>query len=230
MGIEIAEGRSTEDQLVMDSIWQYWKMFSQGERTWKFDVMDMDEELHALATHYLQRYGGEFEYLVDLKRKGPIGLTQAKGVLNCAVAELKREHGMSGNRRVLTKPVPCGFYGLPSGVFVRYQDWKDKDPGTRVLSVLVAVKPKMQWQGVAASRPDKSWSVWGKHRDGEMEQATAEFFANDADYEAMGMVFAETLNRCCKCGRTLTIPIAKNKGRCAKCAQIIDEDEVNVPF
>lgn len=219
MSIVDPENRTPEEAALLESIWQYWEAFAQGDTRWKFDVMDMDDELHALAVEYLRRYDGDFEYLVDLKGKGQLpSLNQAKGILNTAVAGIKRDKGMLGKRRVVEYPPAVGFYRtLKDEMYMRVAEWKKAEEGTLVVSILTDVKPKMKWQGVAAIRPDKSYSVWQAFRNGEVEERVYELLAPDADLEAMQVGFASALNRCCSCGKTLTVPPDKFNGRCQKC-------------
>lgn len=246
MSVTEVENRTPEEQQLLDTIWQYWEAFAQGDIKWKFDVMDMDDELHSLAYEYLRRYDGDFEYLVDLKSKGQVpSLNQAKGILNTAVAGIKREKGLAGKRRVVDFVPNNGFYRtLKDEMYMRIADWKKAEAGTRVISILTDVKPKMKWQGVAAIRPDLSYSVWNNFRGTEVEERVSELLASDADLEAMQIGFAKALNRCATCGKTLTVPTDKFNGRCASCGTTkqspaqpspngvrgVKLDEVSVPF
>lgn len=250
MGIEDPQTRTPAQQTVVDTIWQYWQAFARGDMRWKFEVMDVDEELHQLAAAYLKDYEGDFEYLVDLKAKtgmNHMSLSQAKGVLNTAVAGVKREKGLIGKRRTVKAMPDDGFFGtLQDEMYFRIAGWAKAEAGTKVLSILTEVKPKMKWQGVAAVRPDLSYSVWGDYRDTEIEERVKELLADDADLAAMQVAFAKALNRCSTCGKTLTSPLDTNGGKCPKHgsaaaptspeppvpngAQGVRLEEVEVPF
>lgn len=64
----------------------------------RFSLDDVTPQLGVGATHYAMRYSGTFSFMVDMRiqaRRRSLTLPQAKGVLNCMLAEVRRQRAAS---------------------------------------------------------------------------------------------------------------------------------------
>lgn len=70
----------------------------------KFDVSDVDPELMRGATEFARQYQGSFEYMVSMHQQALrqwLTVPQAKGVLNCMMADVRRQRLASRPKEVV---------------------------------------------------------------------------------------------------------------------------------
>lgn len=89
----------------------------------KFEVADVTPELHAFAEQFATNYQGTFEYMVDMRANmvsyGRLTPAQAKGVLNCARADVLR----AANFATPTVELTDGFFQTVDGTDVYKIQW-----------------------------------------------------------------------------------------------------------
>jgi len=80
----------------------------------KFAPHEVTSELHRIAVNYVEHYSGDFSYLVSMTDRlangYAINANQAKGILNCLLAERRR------NQRS-TEPAPEGIHLFQNEVY-----------------------------------------------------------------------------------------------------------------
>jgi len=150
----------------------------------KFTDSQVTPELREAGLAYLATYEGDFNYLVDLKRRNPAQLSvgQIRGILNCIRAQVLRERD-AGEQAV----VADGRYAIIMANKLRF--FRVNTPTEGRWSNFTFVNEIFGGGGKVAIR------------DKNLRQAVLDYIANDADALAR---FGQELGICGNCGRDLT--------------------------
>ena len=213
----------------------------------KFSVEDVNDTLMEWATTYTDHYQGNFSFMLDMVRAiqqyGKLSLGQAKGVLNCALAEY-RYRGPSEQTfsipvedeiptiapQTVSQPtsveqkVPNGTYTV---VFAD-QDYRtlrikddfrsDAPEGSQMAEYLIGPDNSRDFKGFAFVSGEKV-GIWRKFKeDSVLADALRILFE---DPEEAGYAYAVQSGNCYRCGRKLTVPESLNRGLGPECAKVI---------
>lgn len=169
----------------------------------KFVPEEVTPELAALADRYARAYEGTFQFMFDMREAAVVrGLTvgQAKGVLNCLLAELRRNAAAApaapaeGGSLDLSG-LPAGMYAVPGG-------------DTR-LKVRVSVPgERSKWNGWIFVNDGAEYGAgtkYGSQRPGELYrgQIVEQLRAIVADPRAAAAAYGQLTGKCGLCGRQL---------------------------
>lgn len=83
----------TEVQSALETTWQVVRQ-KAVDSNYRFTPEEVSSTMRRGATTYSLAYSGTFSFMVDMKRqaaRGILSVNQAKGVLNCMLAEVRRE-------------------------------------------------------------------------------------------------------------------------------------------
>lgn len=170
----------------------------------KVEVSDITDDLVDAAEEYLAAYTGDFGFLTDLRRRGrPLSDGQAKGVLNCWRAEVRRA---ARQATAPTEPLPEvreGHYAVASVTGNNDLDFFRVDRPT-----------EGRWAGrtfvkrVIGGHPE--YAVRGEDARRVLERIAA-------DPEA-GQRYGQEIGRCCACNRRLTDEASRAAGIGPDCA------------
>ena len=148
---------------IVDHVYNIWGERFGGDTSAKFSAGDVDDELLSLAAIYLADYEGDFEFLVSVKQDIDAGKTMspgiAKGILNCVVAEAKRQRNIGGGGGTPIAHVPApGFYRVTVGAYTdtfRIRDWTPQGTDKKLLMVSAQFVPESdnEWTMVAVIDP-----------------------------------------------------------------------------
>lgn len=206
-------------------------------------------DLYDAACRYVKSYGGDFEFLIQIKRKmshhgGPTD-AQAKGILNCIAAEVRKQ-----KRGVTPVPAPAAavvapassanaiigdFSKIPDGTVtivdeesgthrtLRISIWKAKGDGSRIAAMMTGPDNDRNFTGFATIRPDGSASVWNRFSSAEywgwmgaMERLATATADEFGEYRE---AWAMRSGRCARCGRKLTVPASLHRGLGPECVK-----------
>lgn len=182
----------------------------------KFTPEEMTPELVALATRYAKAYEGSFEFMVDMREAATVrGLTagQAKGTLNCLLAEIRR--GGRGSAPAessldLSELMP-GMYAVPNGE-------------TRLKVRVSHGGDSGRWAGFVFVNDGAEYGAgtrYGMQKPGEMYrgQIEDELRAILADPKAASAAYGQLVGRCGVCGRRLEDEESVARGIGPVCAE-----------
>lgn len=213
----------------------------------KFEARDIttdDSVLYQAAMAFAQTYHGSFEYMTDMRSNASVGFlsaNQAKGVLNCLMAEARR--------RVQVKPATAapvaktdytsvldGFYTVvfdaanPSDrITIQIEKWvgfRDKQSGQErddVRSVRFLSGPDNEADYMFAAAIYGTGILFqGRSFGPRVQQALGILVqASGADRAVMGAAYAFESSRCWRCNRQLTVEDSVAGGIGPKCAKKI---------
>ena len=198
-----------------------------GRKFFEADVLN-SEGLRLAANSYATFYDGDFSFMLDMRAaaKGPKGLSfrMAAGVLNCLVAQVRRE--------AKAKPAPAGVVQSSAleaqmdGTFTlkvvgdevtnvtlrlktmdadqlaRYK----KPAGSQVLEYLYGPDNETCYRGFAFVT-GREVKIWSKFRDNARLDIAAEMLmsADTETLKAAGYEWALVSGRCYICGHKLTV-------------------------
>ena len=165
----------------------------------KFEVGDVTPDLLAAANAFARRYEGTFTYMLDMRYKATkwgLSPAQAKGVLNCLMAEgnkaLAASNPTAAPAGTALTVEDKGVYVLPDGTIVKLQANKAKTAvysmrwveigGTRLTEAGPKVKAEYQYE------PALKAQVASQGRKMNLEEAKA---------------FIVRYGVCSRCGRQL---------------------------
>jgi len=211
----------------------------------KFEAGDVTHELAAAAQRYLDGYTGNFSFLTSLLANGAqrrYGLTtgQAKGVLNCMVADYRKQQE--------TTPTFASIPVVPDGKYtVVFNTPRNPDNPTAdedaddyvTLRLKTPIQGNFKGRQIAAylSGPDNNSNYTGFATvDGSAAHVWQRFTASptfhrpiaalsvllnmDPDTQQLaGLAYALRSGNCYRCGRTLTVPASLYRGMGPICAQ-----------
>lgn len=205
-----------------------------------------------LAIEYLSSYKGNFGFLVSVResmfRNKTLSLGQVSGVLNCLLAEYKKERKAkeaqvqaqaqapgttpSSNWIIpVDHDIPSGRYtcvweidGKQDYVTLRISDneWAaaNQTPGTRVVEYLFGPNNDAEYKGFAflTPMPKPTIRLWKRHVGAERLEIACRILAL-GDYRLLGKAYAMMSGNCYVCGRTLTTPESIEAGIGPICAE-----------
>jgi hypothetical protein len=162
----------------------------------KFQVSEMTPELIARADEYTRDYAGTFSFMLSVQRSrsryGNITPGQAKGALNCLLAEKRRER--SERRHAAARQIATNLPDVPEGRYAVELDG--------VLKFYKVDKPtEGRWAGrtfVKVQASDTEYPV----RAAESRRKVLETIA--VDPRGALQRYGRELGHCGVCGRTLT--------------------------
>lgn len=165
-------------------------------------VSPLAAELHDLANAWLKATDPTFDFLADIKRRGGAkSPAQAKGVLNCLLAQMRqaKEELDTDSSLKVTEP---GIYAKDDVVY-KVQLTKDKE--RLYAKKLVALT---DYQGDRLTENDERvrWS-W-EYANGAIYQLQVTDRMNEADARDFGLRFGI----CANCGKRLTVADSIEKG------------------
>lgn len=181
----------------------------------KFEASDMDAGLCTYALGWLKAYTGDFEFLVDLRKKAKHTLTegQAKGVLNCWRADYFRNKAKEAEKveakEAKANPlpdVPEGHYAIAT-----------KDGANNTLAFYRVDRPtEGKWAGktfvklIVGGKPDSRVPR-------EQVRSVLDRIAK-AGPDKAGALYGQEIGRCCRCNRHLTNDESRKLGIGPECA------------
>ncbi len=198
----------------------------------KFDVESVTVALHEVAEDYAEQYKGTFSFMLQMQdeviRRDRLSVGQAKGVLNCMAAELRRANKpQESNETAIVSEPPVGYFTLEyqDGVHATIRVSKARGQ-EMVFNVAVLVNGgdfarcgKVD-QGVL-----KLWKrafVWGQDqgypltdRHGDAIKA----LLGALDVTAFGLAYARRNTRCYRCDKMLTDPESMDRGLGPECSR-----------
>jgi hypothetical protein len=210
----------------------------------KFEREDMNPLLRQAAVAYAANYEGDFPYMVEMRAAVTATISgngaylsdgQAKGVLNCLMADARRRLADRPAARVeaavVTSPVltrvPDGRYrvtlvdGQHLAVRIERVAKDSKLPqGTRVISTRINGD---DWLGMAAITPEGAFKLW-RAAQGDLRDriSNAVEILDQAETQdgwlIAGLAFAQEGSQCFFCGRDLDTPESLLVGYGPKCA------------
>lgn len=195
----------------------------------KFEVTDVTPELTTVAREYLASYEGNFSFLLDLRAKSARGLSagQAKGVLNCLLADLRRAaRPAAAPAAVLNlSRIPDGRYRVVDGLdgssstavrLVKATWATDKPAGTRA----VAVRCAEGWLNLGFLSPTGELSLWRKAEAFKARVlASLAILASVDDTLIYGLAYALEGGECYICGSELDTEESLAAGYGPTCAK-----------
>lgn len=203
------------------------------------------------AITFLQEYKGTFEFIIDVQRyyydTGDISDGQAKGVLNCILADVRRskrfrkaqqspnEFTIDASRDdIVEQAVQNGRYTVVFNgrdddyLTIKLSDCKfgDLPKGTQVASYLYGPDNGRDYIRFAFVL-GKEMRVWSRFHDtGRVIAALRTLLESDDDQvREYGHSYALKSNNCYRCGRALTVPVSIHRGLGPVCAGIIGGEE-----
>lgn len=199
----------------------------------KFDPSDVNDYLMGLAHEYAENYEGTFSFMVDMKQDalyGDLSKNKAKGVLNCALAEARRNTYQT-NEVVAEKSAPVERY-IPNGTYTvvfpdgdyrtlrLVDDWREGETG-QVAQFLSGSDNENSYTGFAFVNGQTA-HVWKRFKDySEIAQALAMLLADKETAAEYGYNYAMESGNCYRCGRKLTVPASISRGLGPICAELI---------
>lgn len=207
----------------------------------KFEASDMSPLLRQAARMYAASYEGDFGYMVEMRAAVAgngafLSDGQAKGVLNCLMADARRRLSAKPAAPVAAPEVtsPPVLLQVPDGRFrvtlvdgshlaIRIEKVaKDSKlpQGTRVISTRINGD---DWMGMASVSPEGAFRLWNACR-GELRDrvSNAVDILDSAETQdgwlIAGLAFAQEGAQCFFCGRDLDTPESLMVGYGPKCA------------
>lgn len=208
----------------------------------KFDDTDLYRrpELQDVAEEYLVQYTDQvrtgdrrpFDYLDEIATRywanRTISTAQWRGVLNCLRAESIRAHREPQDTVTPGQPQDAprpGTYTLvcPSHrrtIRIKEVDFGDLPQGTLKIQYLTGSDNDTSFTSCAFLRPNGTLQVWGRFAadQGLIDDLRTFLALGDADRTQAGLAYALESGRCCRCGRTLTVPASIHQGMGPDCA------------
>ena len=197
----------------------------------KFESTDMTVELRLAARQYAATYEGDFPYMVEMRAAVADGGAflsegQAKGVLNCLMADARRRIADRAPKTVEAavaetpaREVPLGTFTVvfPDGhVTIRLQKPQDKSKaGVVYAKYLVGQNNDTDFE-YFASVVDGNIRARGYER--QVVALKVVLTSTGSELGAMGLAYALASSNCFYCGRTLTVPASIHSGMGPDCA------------
>lgn len=187
----------------------------------KYTDDDITLELYNQAADYLEEYKGNFEFLVNMKPyANSLSKAQARGVLNCMLAEQKRVANIK--LQTAEKVIPDGIYTIDfkdDHVTIKLKDGGDKFKHAQIASFLYGPNNDMDYIGFAFVK-GQDFSIWKKFQGTSyVRQTTAlAVLLHHDDPSMYGLAYALQSGNCYRCGRTLTVPASLYRGMGPICA------------
>lgn len=211
----------------------------------KFNDSDVVKTYQQAAETYAYFYMGDFDYLVSMRtavmKWQRLSTAQARGVLNCMAAELRRTATKAAAAAAQAEqPLECASeastWQAPTGkwtlLFAEDEPWftvrikelsaeqlvkYQKPAGTRVLQYLSGSDNDTAYTGFAWMLPDRV-VLWKKFQDNAKFEIACELVTDRERFMDAGQAYALASNNCYKCGHTLTVPASICAGLGPICA------------
>lgn len=176
----------------------------------KFTADDLTADLRAYAMTYALGYDGDFSFMVDMRdaaRRGRLSDGMAKGVLNCARADLSRK---ATTTEAPAADVPAGRYAYT---------------GTEGHTVFVKIdRPERgRWAGYTFGSFLLGGGAGGElvegARVGREQMAGVLARITEQGITESGIRFGQETGVCCRCGRGLTNEESREAGIGPECAK-----------
>lgn len=195
-------------------------------------------ELRFIAQVYTIGYTGNFSYMVDmqqaLRRWSKLTNGQAKGVLNCMVAELKRSEVnkasaaapiVNTSEQPTSATVPVGTYTIGNDddyvtLKVTTTNFGNFPEGTKTVKFLNGADNENSYKGFAFIMPNGTVKVWNAFKSNS-RIANALNALVSGDFKAFGYAYALQSGNCYRCNRKLTTPASINLGLGPICADMV---------
>lgn len=181
------------------------------------------------AWAYLQAYEGTFPFLLDIKHtvrtKQGLTLGRAAGILNCLKADLTYTAAQQTAVPVPTvKLASEGTYTLGNAegrITIRIKATLGKPGIAQVAEFLAGPDNTLDFIGFAFITDGGQVRVWKSYKQDSRIVAGIAYLmaATDEDRKRAGFEYALASSRCCKCGRTLTVPASIHQGLGPVCAE-----------
>lgn len=191
----------------------------------RFTDEDIDRYLGAYAEDFLCDYVGDFAFLTDLQRRwNPrVGLSkaQARGVLNCVLAEERRTKRPQAPQAA--HPHPRGTYTVVDSNdnrrTLRFVEPADKGrAGNTYVKLLTG--PDNEASYTYIGHIGRKGVFVPKNAVSDLVTRCVLFLiaTDDAERATAGMAYALESGNCFRCGRRLTVPASIHRGLGPDCA------------
>lgn len=202
------------------------------------DVVLRIPRLLGVAVAYLDQYRGTFDFLCDVQMSymttGRITVSQARGVLNCMLAEYRRSD--KSPRQLALEEAPQGpvAAAVENGTYtivlpdddyftlrVADANWGDFPAGTQSIAFLSGPENETDFTGCAFRYANGTVRMWKRFNGGELEhkvRLALHALASIDEQREAGEAYALRSGRCSKCGRKLTVPASLHRGMGPDCA------------
>lgn len=87
----------------------------------KFSDGDMTDALRLWANNWIERYEGDFEFLLDMKGRHRLSVGQHRGILNCYRSQVLRAKNTGGAPAETAGVEEDGIYRTPDGTIYKVQ-------------------------------------------------------------------------------------------------------------
>lgn len=218
----------------------------------RFEAQDMAPELRLAAGIFADRYEGDFLYMLEmratLRERSTLSDNQAKGVLNCLMAEARntlRQRQAAAN--AVSTPATTAVAPVVDGTYtVAFSDGSHRTfrlntldeagasrnsypAGSQHISLLVGNDNENSFAriGIVANRQlIHRWrsvqTYQGRVATDEqlsrMDEGVRVLLSADGNAQtSYGLAYAMASGRCCRCGRTLTVPASLHAGMGPEC-------------
>lgn len=226
---------------------QYYE--EQGRKFGAGDIVN-HPILSEAAYDYAINYDGNFGYMLFRRRQLQMGASfrpvEAKGVLNCLVAEARFKGISADADSVVTVPeVQNDYYGtdevkqvIPDGTYTIVWDDEGKDYTSirlKTAKKMRGVRPGVQTIayptqggkfikfGFASAEKFRPWKSFVDHNN--IVAAVTQLLSTPDDYETYGMAYAMQSGHCYRCGKQLRVPASLYRGLGPDCAQMVAQRE-----
>lgn len=206
----------------------------------KFEAGDMTVALRQAARQYASQYSGDFAYMVEMRDAVAgsgafLSDGQAKGVLNCLMADAKRRMADRAPKAVAEAATPARVYlsVVPDGryrvtladgdhlaVRINLAGKGSKLVGSRIVSTRINGD---EWMGVAHVTEAGNLKLWRSLQGELLRRVIAAIDTLDSaetqdGWLIAGLAFAQEGSQCFFCGRDLDTPESLTVGYGPVCA------------
>lgn len=190
----------------------------------RFAIEDVTRDLNKGAWAFALQYSGTFEFMVDMRRKAQhqaLSVAQAKGVLNCMLADARRQVAAAAPRETVDMTALMTLFQR-AGARLR-------NPRITLNGVVLKLMTRGQHPGSINLGSNAAWpnSIWygrvepnGQLTTGRaMTPAVLELIRElAADPVAAARRYASLTGNCCFCNLALTTPESVTAGYGPVCA------------
>lgn len=208
----------------------------------KFTTDDVDtiEGLDIIAETYAFDYDGDFEFMVEMRntvlRRGMLTSGQAKGVLNCMLADWRRAHRSAPNAEVVPAPTPIDRDAILDGTYtvvlpddtwktlkietVPENSWGDNYSGWTFVKLLTGPDNTTSFTNIGFVLPSGEFRLKNAYSSNtQLHQIALGLLTGSKDeLHKAGVAYARISGRCYVCGKTLTTPESIEAGIGPICA------------
>lgn len=238
----MAVAASEQPQVIIEDPVQVVAAYMSATNTTRFEMDAIygphGRHLYDAAVSFLKSYTGTFDYLLKMQRTlrhhgGPTD-AQAKGVLNCIAAEVRRRAAAANpveddnTESINLSTVHNGTYTILMGSddnwrTLRIKPWATRGNGVRIVQWMSGTDNESSFEGFATIFADGTVQIWHRMAD-RWDLATAlEMLAAATPDEQGGFRegYAMRSGRCAMCGRKLTVPVSLHRGIGPECHKLL---------